>query len=99
PGPVIRPSATSPSMSFQSRWTGPAGPTQAGGWTSHNGLYRPWLGAQRRTFSGSSPSMMAEFRPWRFGLPAPVWPLTNAARVGRAALEHADAGDRAARAC
>ena len=28
--------------------------------------------------------MMAEFRPWRFGFPAPVWPLTNAARLVRA---------------
>ena len=38
PGPVIRPFATSPSTSSQSRWTGPAGPAQAAGWTSHSGL-------------------------------------------------------------
>src|SRR4051812_50210534 len=34
--------------------------------------------------SGSSPSRIAELRPWRSGLFAPVAPLTNAASEARA---------------
>ena len=43
--------------------------------------------------SGTRPSTTAELRPWRCGLPAPVAPLTNAARQARATSVPSPPGD------